>query len=335
MARSQVKTDNHPALCYPESSPAVLWTILSCNIITDAYLLWLPIPMLFHATLPRGTKIALGCLFGCGLFVTVAATLRITLVATVSSFYRRHMMRGWRARAARALCTRRVLARLADPVIPLKQVHNFHAIGFWSVRETFVAIATTNLPAIFVLVRRWLKSICAVHQTRETNSNTHYWSLKTRVKSWWSPLPPENLSPHDKINGSPLSSGNRSLISMKPMSSFQMKRAGSTASDKERILNTMPSVQETLSNSRRRSQDSVVLSPEMARMGSQRRGSNPRNTHERPAPGVIRKQVDIMVVEEALHELGAHPRLNTSEFERDFLDKKPLPNVPGAVHSKG
>lgn len=41
--------------------------------------------MLLNAVLPKGTKIALGCLFGCGLFVTVAATLRITLVATVSN----------------------------------------------------------------------------------------------------------------------------------------------------------------------------------------------------------------------------------------------------------
>lgn len=55
-------------------------------------------PMLFQASLPRASKAVLVCLFGCGLFVTVAATLRIALVAV--------------------------------------EVHNFHAIGFWSVRES-------------------------------------------------------------------------------------------------------------------------------------------------------------------------------------------------------
>lgn len=55
-------------------------------------------PMLFQASLPRASKAVLVCLFGCGLFVTVAATLRIALVAV--------------------------------------EVHDFHAIGFWSVRES-------------------------------------------------------------------------------------------------------------------------------------------------------------------------------------------------------
>lgn len=74
------------AICYPESAPEILYTVLACNIVTDLYLLWLPLPMLFRASLPKGTKITLGCLFGCGLFVTVAATLRITLLATVRHF---------------------------------------------------------------------------------------------------------------------------------------------------------------------------------------------------------------------------------------------------------
>lgn len=70
-------------------------------------------------------------------------------------------------------------------------------------------------------------------------------------------------------------------------------------------------------------------------MGSQRRGSNGRSALDKPLPplGGIRKRVDIMVVEEALHELGADPRLSTSYFARDASDNNPLPSVPGPVHT--
>lgn len=61
--------------------------MLACNIITDAYLLWLPMPMLFQSTLPKVTKIVLMLLFGCGVFVTGAAVMTIVFVVTVSKFY--------------------------------------------------------------------------------------------------------------------------------------------------------------------------------------------------------------------------------------------------------
>lgn len=78
----------------------------------------------------------------------------------------------------------------------------------------------------------------------------------------------------------------------------------------------------------------MVLTPEGMRMGSSpRRGSNGRNhARDRPAAGGIRKQVEIMVVEEALQELGAHPRLDTFDFERNASDTRLFPAVPGAVH---
>lgn len=72
------------ALCYSVSSPAILWTFLACNIITDLYIIWLPMPMLFKSTLPMATKIALATLFGCGIFVTIAGILRVTYIVYVS-----------------------------------------------------------------------------------------------------------------------------------------------------------------------------------------------------------------------------------------------------------
>lgn len=65
------------------SSPAILWSFLGCNIITDLYIIWLPMPMLFKSTLPMATKIALATLFGCGIFVTIAGILRVTYIVYV------------------------------------------------------------------------------------------------------------------------------------------------------------------------------------------------------------------------------------------------------------
>lgn len=82
----------------------------------------------------------------------------------------------------------------------------------------------------------------------------------------------------------------------------------------------------------------VISSPGGIRIagGSQRRGSNGRNALDKPLPAVngIRKQVDIMVVEEALHELGADPRLSTYPglATRD-LEAGRMPSAPDMVHT--
>jgi len=69
--------------------------------------------------MPLKKKIALISLFSCGLFVVMAATLRVALLVT-------------------------------DPV------HGALLAGSWAVRETFVAVIVTNLPMLFPLFKRWL-----------------------------------------------------------------------------------------------------------------------------------------------------------------------------------
>lgn len=238
---------------------------------------------------------------------------------------------------------------------PQQEVHDFHAIAFWSVRETFVAIATTNLPAIFVLVRRWLKSIFPALQTRKRNG-TRYGTVKHYMLKVWPgggrgsggslpPTPPEKPSPilTGMGNSSHISSsgGRKSSLSTtttKHPGNFQLRRMGSTASDMELISSPMPSVQDTLSNSRRRSEDSVIASPGGTRTtgGPARRGSNGRNPLDKPLPPLhgVRKQIDIMVVEEALHELGADPRLSTNPaLAREDLESGLLPSAPGLAYT--
>jgi hypothetical protein len=112
-------TAQPPVYCQPALSPALIWVFLAFNVSTDLYLISIPMPMLFRASMPARKKAALIGLFSCGLFVVMAATLRVALLVT-------------------------------DPV------NGALLAGSWAVRETFVAVVVTNLPMLFPLFRRWL-----------------------------------------------------------------------------------------------------------------------------------------------------------------------------------
>ncbi|KAH7140664.1 hypothetical protein EDB81DRAFT_61153 [Dactylonectria macrodidyma] len=98
--------------CHPAISPAIVWTGLALNVATDLYLIMIPMPMLWKAAMPWMQKCWLIALFSCGLFVTMAAILRVVLL-------------------------------MADPV------NGAMLAGSWAVRETFTAVVTTNIPMLF------------------------------------------------------------------------------------------------------------------------------------------------------------------------------------------
>jgi len=54
-----------------------VWIVGVLNILTDLMLLCIPIPLLIHLQVSLTRKILLGALFGLGIFVVVATTLRI------------------------------------------------------------------------------------------------------------------------------------------------------------------------------------------------------------------------------------------------------------------
>ena len=54
-----------------------MWIVGVLNILTDLMLLCIPIPLLIHLQVSLTRKILLGALFGLGIFVVVATTLRI------------------------------------------------------------------------------------------------------------------------------------------------------------------------------------------------------------------------------------------------------------------
>lgn len=103
--------------CQPAISKINLYVTVVLNVLTDAYLLSIPLPMLWRAAIPRARKAGLLVVFGGGIFVIMAGILRCVLILT-------------------------------DPVNGARQA------GSWAVRETFVAVVIGNVPMIYPLLRR-------------------------------------------------------------------------------------------------------------------------------------------------------------------------------------
>ncbi|KAH6893351.1 hypothetical protein B0T10DRAFT_482075 [Thelonectria olida] len=108
--------------CQPAISRINLFVTVVLNGVSDMYLLSIPLPMVFSVRLPVAKKLGLIALFSGGVFITSAGILRCVLI-------------------------------LMDPVQGAE-----HA-GYWAVRETFVAVVTTNLPVVFPFIRRKLSPI--------------------------------------------------------------------------------------------------------------------------------------------------------------------------------
>ncbi|KAI0392821.1 hypothetical protein F5Y17DRAFT_477232 [Xylariaceae sp. FL0594] len=108
--------------CQPAISTRIVWVYASLNIISDIYLLSIPIPMLWSASMKLPKKIGLIALFSGGVFVIVCALIRAVLIIT-------------------------------DPVAGAQTA------GSWAVRETFVAVLTANLPMVFPLVSALLRPV--------------------------------------------------------------------------------------------------------------------------------------------------------------------------------
>ncbi|KAI0186983.1 hypothetical protein EV127DRAFT_500042 [Xylaria flabelliformis] len=108
--------------CQPAISSTIVWTCFAANVITDLYLILIPLPMLWGTSLKLIKKIASSVVLGAGIFVLVSATLKTVFV-------------------------------IVDPV------NGAQLAGEWGTREAFVAVFTTNLPMIFPLIKNWISPI--------------------------------------------------------------------------------------------------------------------------------------------------------------------------------
>ncbi|KAM5344433.1 hypothetical protein ACJ41O_012969 [Fusarium nematophilum] len=123
-------------LCQPASSKLYIFIIVTLNIITDTYLLLIPIPMLWGARIPKVKKYGLVVLFSGGIFVMVAGLLRCVLI-------------------------------LKNPATGPQEGAS------WAVRESFVAVATSSLPMTWGWMRQKLKPFFG-SLLSSNNTNTKY-----------------------------------------------------------------------------------------------------------------------------------------------------------------
>jgi hypothetical protein len=105
-----------PLQCRPAVAPPIVVLTYVTNVVTDLYLISIPLPMFWETTMKSWKKYSLALLFSGGAIIVVFATIRLVLIVT-------------------------------DPV------NGAPVSGTWSVRETFVAIVVTNAPMAFTLVR--------------------------------------------------------------------------------------------------------------------------------------------------------------------------------------
>ncbi|KAL7957718.1 hypothetical protein V8C34DRAFT_285067 [Trichoderma compactum] len=103
-------------VCHPAVSNQIIWVYWAFNVTTDLYIISIPLPMLWAITLTPWRKIRLIFLFSSGLFVVVCATLRCALIV-------------------------------------LDTANGAQLAGYWAVRETFVAVVTSNLPMIVPMLK--------------------------------------------------------------------------------------------------------------------------------------------------------------------------------------
>lgn len=70
--------------CQAAVSRPIIWTSFTTNLITDIYLIMIPLPMLWGSSLKTYKKVASTIVLGAGIFVLVCAILKTILVLTVS-----------------------------------------------------------------------------------------------------------------------------------------------------------------------------------------------------------------------------------------------------------
>jgi hypothetical protein len=78
--------------CQPAISKIDIFVTVVLNVVTDIYLLTIPLPMLWQSKLPPFKKAGLMVLFSGGAFVTMAGILRCVLILTVR--WERHLCTG-------------------------------------------------------------------------------------------------------------------------------------------------------------------------------------------------------------------------------------------------
>ncbi|KAI8932357.1 hypothetical protein NX059_010549 [Plenodomus lindquistii] len=119
--------------CYPGASKLNVTFITVLDVITDLFLMAIPLPIIYRAHLDIKTKVSLMILFSGGWIVISFGILRCVTLVTVGP-------------------TERSMS------------------GQWSVRVSFVAVLVSNAPMIFPLFKRWSYAAMGIASTSRKNS---------------------------------------------------------------------------------------------------------------------------------------------------------------------
>ncbi|EED17080.1 hypothetical protein TSTA_021370 [Talaromyces stipitatus ATCC 10500] len=124
--------------CQPTVSKVYILVVMILNVLTDAFLLFIPLPLLWKVDIGLKRKISLMVLFSGGLFIIAASIIRAAVVLTSGP----------------------------DGAVQGSK---------WACRETFVSIAVANIPIIFPLIRSCANKIglSALFSSSGRPSNSH------------------------------------------------------------------------------------------------------------------------------------------------------------------
>lgn len=86
-------TPHFKDLCQPASSKLLIFLVVILNIVTDIYLITIPIPVVWKANVTKLQKLMLVLLFSGGVFVMVAGILRCVLILKVRPRFLYHELR--------------------------------------------------------------------------------------------------------------------------------------------------------------------------------------------------------------------------------------------------
>ncbi|KAF3920374.1 hypothetical protein ABW20_dc0102364 [Dactylellina cionopaga] len=114
--------------CQPAVSKIDCYVTVVLNVITDLYLMYIPLPLLWKAQIPFRRKLLLIAMFSGGCFIIMAGILRVAFI-------------------------------LADPI------GGALAAGSWACRETFVSVIIGNIPMIYPLFMRGISSVRTMYAT--------------------------------------------------------------------------------------------------------------------------------------------------------------------------
>jgi hypothetical protein len=79
--------NSHKDSCQGAVALPIVWVTFISSVLTDLYLIMVPLPMLWGTTLKLAKKIAATFVLGAGIFVLVCSLLKTVFVITVSSLH--------------------------------------------------------------------------------------------------------------------------------------------------------------------------------------------------------------------------------------------------------